>query len=94
MSGGANHPAPDEDRRLVPLCNCNMSRTKFSQLNADRAGYTHSATNMIRLSLAWAPDADWHDKILIHLASANHGREEILQPNKIATIFCQHCNLK
>jgi hypothetical protein len=27
----------DEDRRLVPLCNCNMSRTKFSQLNADRA---------------------------------------------------------
>jgi hypothetical protein len=45
-------------------------------------GYTHSATNMIRLWLAWAPDADRHDKILIHLASANHGREEILQPNK------------
>jgi hypothetical protein len=31
-------------------------------------GYTHSATNMIRLWLAWAPDADRHDKILIHLA--------------------------
>jgi hypothetical protein len=25
---------PDEDRRLVPLCNCNMSRTKFTQLDA------------------------------------------------------------
>jgi hypothetical protein len=40
---------PDVDRRLVPLCNCNMSRTKFSQLNADRPWLHAFATNMIRL---------------------------------------------